>query len=316
MSTPWSPLTAPPGSAVLYRKITDHHDLRVEDRAGCRYLFSGHGRAQKHSCIKLSDLRRHMLDYSRLVFSSLLYVPAPRRALVLGLGGGVIPREMRACVPDIQVDVLEIDPEVLEVSRRFFFLPDDPRLRIWLGDGREGIARLRDEGRQFDWIVLDAFDAEYVPPRLTTFEFMRMVSAIRADPGIVAANIFNSHPLYPAQVATMAAAFGAPLYELRGTAAPSTSIVLAPSPSADRPEERSPEAAERTAARAGIAFALELPRPLPLPSPAPSCATPSPPRRNPACDRPAPAPWPRVGRRPHGPAPGFSWRSGTCRPCR
>jgi spermidine synthase len=264
MNAPFISLTGT-RSRTLYRQLTEHHDLRVEERDGCRYLFSGGGRAQKQSCIQLSDLRRHVLDYSRLIFSSFLFVPAPRRVLVLGLGGAVIPRELLTCLPEAEVHVLEIDPEMVDVSKRFFYLPDDPRLTIWLGDGRELMARFVAERRApFDLVVLDAFSAEYVPPHLMTLPFMDTARQLLGETGVVAANIFNSHPLFPGQVRTMAAAFGEPLYELRGTVSPSTSVVFAPTPSADQPSLRTPAAAEALAARLRLEFAMELPRSLDL----------------------------------------------------
>ncbi len=245
---------------LRYRRRTPYHDLRVEDWDGCRYLFSGEGRASKHSCICLKDLRRHMLDYSRLVFSAACFVLSPRRALVLGLGGGVIPREMFTIWPDVEVEVMEIDPHIVEVARRFFFLPESPRLRVWIGDGRVRMEDWAAQGRRFDWIVLDAFDGEYVPAHLRTIEFMRTVCRLRADPGIVIANLFNSHPLYPAQVATFAAAFGEPLYELRGPRAVSTSIIFAPSATASRDEDAMAKEAATLSTRLGLSFRMEIPR--------------------------------------------------------
>ncbi len=64
---------------------------------------------------------------------------APRDLLVIGLGGGVVVEE----VPDTfdHIDVIELEPKVLEANRRVAELRNknplaDPRLRVWLNDAR------------------------------------------------------------------------------------------------------------------------------------------------------------------------------------
>jgi SAM-dependent methyltransferase len=64
---------------------------------------------------------------------------APRELLVIGLGGGVVLED----VPDTfeRVDVIELEPEVLEANRRVSHLRDkdplaDPRVHVLLNDAR------------------------------------------------------------------------------------------------------------------------------------------------------------------------------------
>jgi spermidine synthase len=83
----------------------------------------------------------------------LLAHPAPRAVFVLGLGSGVTAAAV-ARYPVERVDVLEIEPAVVEASR--FFAGEqgdalaDPRVRIAIGDGR---SFLLSAGPRYDVII-------------------------------------------------------------------------------------------------------------------------------------------------------------------
>ncbi|XP_072245966.1 eEF1A lysine and N-terminal methyltransferase isoform X1 [Leuresthes tenuis] len=80
----------------------------------------------------------------------------PVSVLLVGLGGGGLPQFLRDFVPNVTVEVVELDPVVLEVAKEWFgFRPDD-RLTVTLGDGLERICALESEGgRLFDVIMFD-----------------------------------------------------------------------------------------------------------------------------------------------------------------
>jgi spermidine synthase len=83
----------------------------------------------------------------------LLAHPAPRTVFVLGLGSGVTAAAV-ARHPVERVDVLEIEPAVVEASRFFAGeqggLLGDPRVRIAIGDGR---SFLLSAGPRYDVII-------------------------------------------------------------------------------------------------------------------------------------------------------------------
>lgn len=66
--------------------------------------------------------------------------------LLVGLGGGGLAQFLRDFVPNVTVEVVELDPVVLEVATQWFgFRPDD-RLTVTIGDGLERIGALEKEG--------------------------------------------------------------------------------------------------------------------------------------------------------------------------
>ncbi len=151
-----------------------------------------------------------MLSYTKLAFCGLLYKPEPKRILVLGLGGGVIPREMHSYFPATDIDVAEIDPDIQQTAKQFFGFREDDKLRVHISDGRMFIKELlrRKSAEKYDIVVLDAFNSEYIPFHLMTKEFLEQVKGVLAEDGVVVANVFQNNRLFDAELATFLAVFG------------------------------------------------------------------------------------------------------------
>lgn len=174
--------------------------LVSEDENGLRILRFEAGGARQ-SVVKPGDPDHLELAYARAFPAALAWVDQPRRVLVVGLGGGTIPTFLRKRLPEARIDVVEIDPAVVDVARSHFAFREDDRLRAHVGDGRQWIENAR--GR-YDLIVLDAFSANEVPYPLTTSEFLRNVFQALAPDGVVVGNVWgrNANALYDDMVTT------------------------------------------------------------------------------------------------------------------
>lgn len=76
--------------------------------------------------------------------------------LIVGLGGGGLPQFVRDFVPGARVEVVELDPAVLEVAKTWFEFQTDDRLKVILGDGLEHISSLASQGgHSYDIIIFD-----------------------------------------------------------------------------------------------------------------------------------------------------------------
>jgi spermidine synthase len=162
------------------------------------------------SQVDLSNLRQHMLEYTMLSFCGLLYKPEPERMLVLGLGGGVIPREMHHYFPELDIHVAEIDPEISLIATEFFGFREDDKLRVHIDDGRMFIKKQlgRDPTVKYDIVILDAFNGDYIPFHLMTKEFLEEVKGVLAEDGVVVANVFYDNRLFDAELKTFLTVFG------------------------------------------------------------------------------------------------------------
>lgn len=66
--------------------------------------------------------------------------------LLVGLGGGGLPQFLRDFVPAVTVEVVELDPVVLETAKQWFgFRPDD-RLTVSIEDGLQHLCALEEAG--------------------------------------------------------------------------------------------------------------------------------------------------------------------------
>jgi len=150
-----------------------------------------------------------MLEYTTMTFCGLLYEPEPEKVLVLGLGGGVIPREMHHYLPALEIDVVEIDPEVPVIAKQFFGFREDDKLKVHIADGRMFIKKQlrRDPVPKYDLVILDAFNSDYIPFHLMTKEFLEEVKSVLADDGVVIANVFYTNRLFDAELKTFLAVF-------------------------------------------------------------------------------------------------------------
>jgi len=196
---------------LIYQKNSLYHRIFVYRLGSVVTLqFGKRAPSPIQSQVNLNDLREHILEYTELAFCGLLYKPQPQKMLVLGLGGGVIPREMHHYLPELEIDVVEIDPEIPSIAKQFFGFCEDDKLKVHIDDGRMFIKKqLRlDPVPKYDLIILDAFNGDYIPFHLMTKEFLEELKGVLAEDGVVIANVFYSNRLYDAELKTFLAVFG------------------------------------------------------------------------------------------------------------
>ena len=127
-----------------------------------------------------------VLEYTRFFNLAWHFKPDIRRGLVLGGGGYSFPKHALAAHPELWLDVVEIDPGITALARRFFALEDDPRLAINHEDARTFVNRAHEP---YDAVFVDAFGTHYsVPFHLTTVEFAGRVRELLADDGVAILN--------------------------------------------------------------------------------------------------------------------------------
>ena len=186
---------------ILYEKPSAFGTIVVtEDEYGVRVLRFGL-RGPRQSVGKPGDPDYLALPYARVAFTGLALSAEPRRVLVIGLGGGTLPLFLRKYYPGATIDAVDIDPEVVDVAKRFFGFVEDEFLRAHVGDGRQFIEQFR---QPYDVIFLDAFGGSSVPAHLTTQEFLQAVRRALTPDGVVVGNLWARYhnPLYDSMVRT------------------------------------------------------------------------------------------------------------------
>jgi spermidine synthase len=209
---------------VRYDRESRYYRIRVVDypKEGRRCLHFSKSRGIQSSMF-LGDPARLDLQYS-LSMTAALALPVAtaaeaggepvrnspggggRDVLLVGLGGAAIPKFIQKHFPDMRLDIVELDPDVVKVCQEWFDFKGTPNTRVIVMDGRMYLKR---SPRQYDIIMLDAYAADRIPFHLTTQEFIELARSRLKAGGLVASNLWEStvNRFYLAELRTFQVSF-------------------------------------------------------------------------------------------------------------
>ena len=132
--------------------------IKVIDYKANAFQRNKTGRALlvNHTCQTIMDLQdpayslRSFAMYSAAPAS---HYPPGSKALLLGIGGGTLVKQLQRL--QFELDVVELDPRIVEVAREHFHVGDD--FRTIVDDGRHYLHPCESS---YDVIVLDMFLSE------------------------------------------------------------------------------------------------------------------------------------------------------------
>lgn len=110
--------------------------------------------------------------------------PEAKRALMLGLGAGIIP--MQLSKRGVSVDVVEIDPSSIAAAQDYFGF-DATKANVVQTDARTFV---RDCPAEYDFVLVDMSHGDGLPDYLLTVEFFADVRRCLSQDGIVVLNTF------------------------------------------------------------------------------------------------------------------------------
>jgi predicted O-methyltransferase YrrM len=182
---PLSRLLGARRSRILASLETSSGTVTVRDRDGLREMVasSGSGAELVWTRVELDDATKSGWPYVDFFHLAAAAARQRRRALFIGAGGAVALRQFASVYPNIELDVVEREPAVIELARRWFDLGLIPNLRVWVEDGADFVERAAaSRERRWDIAVIDAYDAEQIAKPVTQRRFF---SALRRalDPG-------------------------------------------------------------------------------------------------------------------------------------
>jgi spermidine synthase len=166
-----------------------------------------------HSYTDLNDPFYLEYEYIRIYEEVVRWQARKRRsfkALFIGGGGYTFPRFVEAKYPEAVIDVVEIDPEVTRVVKKYLGISDDTRIRSFNEDGRWFVMNCREQG-SYDFIFGDAFNDLSIPYHLTTKEFAMQLKALLKPDGLLLANVIDSFrkgAFMPSYIRTLEEVFG------------------------------------------------------------------------------------------------------------
>lgn len=194
---------------VVHEERSLYRNILVEDNKDLRCLkFNVKSTKTQQSCFLKSQPEKLVFNYTKLLMTNLLFNPNPKRILIVGLGGGTISNTLLQLYPESQIDNIEIDQAVIKVARDYFGFIENERVHTYNQDGRIFIKRALLKKQTYDWIILDAFNGDYIPEHLMTKEFLQEAKSLLSENGILSSNTFSLSELYAHESATYKAVFG------------------------------------------------------------------------------------------------------------
>lgn len=195
---------------VVHKERSLYRNIIVEDNYNLRCLkFNVKSSKTNQSCMYKNDPEKLVFNYTKLLFSGLLMMDkAPENILIIGLGGGTMSNTLHQLYPSAKIENVEIDPAVIKVAKQYFSFFENENVTSKVQDGRIFIKRALLKKQQYDWIILDAFNGDYIPEHLLTKEFLQESKQLLTPKGVLSANTFSISKLYAHESATYKAVFG------------------------------------------------------------------------------------------------------------
>ena len=107
---------------------------------------------------------------------------------IVGLAAGTTARQAAHVFPNIQMEGIEIDPDIVAVGYQYFGM-DLPNLHVTVQDGRWA---LKNNPNKFQIISVDAYRPPYIPWHMTTQEFFQVVHDHLTEDGVMVINVGRS----------------------------------------------------------------------------------------------------------------------------
>lgn len=216
VATIFSVLPATTHAKILEEERSLYQNVYMVKEAGyiCMRFRKKSHEDLSQSCIFDDGSKFLVFDYYKLAMGATFFLEEPKDILVIGLGGGVLVNHYKEIYPDANITSVEIDPVVAKMAKKYFSYTDDgDQYDTHIRDGRVFVKRALRKEQRYDFVVLDAFNSDYIPEHMMTKEYLEEVKGILKPGGIIMANTFSSSALFHHESETYHEVFGE-LYQI------------------------------------------------------------------------------------------------------
>lgn len=151
----------------------------LEDKS--RILMK-YGYSTTYSIFDKKSLYTHSyFDY----FLPLAYLYKRPKVLVIGMGGGTIPMQLKTLFGSkMDLEVIDINENVMSLAKKYFL--NGENIKTLVGDGARYVSRKENE---YDLIILDAFEGSRIPQQFLGRRFIRSAHIALNENGILGINV-------------------------------------------------------------------------------------------------------------------------------
>jgi spermidine synthase len=171
---------------TLYKTTSPFNEIEVTQKGNILTLWSP-------GTIKQSEMNeqhplRPQLEYHCHLLLSLVFNLRPAAILAFGLGAGIVPRILHSICDGADVEVVEIDPEILAVAKRYFGFKLCDALQVHLEDAFEFQEKAY---KHYDIIILDTYCGNDLPISVDSSFFMNGCARLLSPHGVMVANLMT-----------------------------------------------------------------------------------------------------------------------------
>ncbi|MDX1917011.1 MAG: fused MFS/spermidine synthase, partial [Rickettsiaceae bacterium] len=182
--------------------IYDQNDQR------CLTFQNPYFTKNKQTCIYRDSLHKPVFKYFKMILSGLYIQSEPKKALVLGLGGGGIVHSLKFLFPDLHIDIVELDSAIIKISKEYFYIQESDKLKLYNQNALDYATYANRQKLQYDFIISDTFDEKYIPKELLTENYILKLKSLLTEKGVLVVNTFRSSVTYKMETDLVLNCFG------------------------------------------------------------------------------------------------------------
>ena len=185
---------------AIFQEDSPYQQVRVSENDVFRYLILD---STFQTVMWKASPTSLAFPYCQVMMGVLPIVENPKRGLILGHGGGSFAKWLGEHWPDLELDVIEMDPSVVQAAERYFGYTPPPNHHVYVQDARTFLRN--NPTRYYDVVWVDVFARHLIPFHLTTQEFFEELRKHVHPEGAVTVNLASSDA--PANVRRAQAVF-------------------------------------------------------------------------------------------------------------
>lgn len=117
-----------------------------------------------------------------------------KNALVLGCGGGTVPKYVANNFDNVQIDIVELYFDIIEIAKKYFIKDELENINIYKSDAFLFVEKLEDT-KKYDFIFIDVFIEDKLDNNSLESNFIKKIERIMSLTGVVIHNLGNINSL-------------------------------------------------------------------------------------------------------------------------
>lgn len=167
---------------IIFQQECENYTIKVCENDPYRWLTLGSDFIQ--ALISLSEPENVIFPYARSMLLAVAFKQKPLRVLNLGYGCGTFERFIFKYFPHISITSVESDIDIINVSRKYFYIPSDYPVINKSAD-----EFLKSNKTKYDIIFCDIHDGKTHPDCLSDSSFYINIMHCLNDDGVLVINL-------------------------------------------------------------------------------------------------------------------------------